>query len=976
MKKRNLILLFLGVGLLGLQSQTLISTSFESADNYNIGTIHNKNKWTVTSGTGEIVSNADYIKDGNQALKISSTTTAIQADHIAYPSNAIALSGDVYLDFWIKLISYPSVNFGISGYDLGTLTNRSFLLEFQPNGKIKLFDGSSGWATQPVYGINTWKRISIKIDNSATKCQYAIDGVVINKLFTFREIKTGATTFDFHSLRFIMDAGTANVAIDNIYIGSSPIPDIVFQSSSTERTITLNQPNYGAITLTPSKTKYELNEQVTASISIPEHYVFSGWSGNLSGTDNPKTFTVSGNMTIGATVIIDAANPPAQSTINVNQPIGATITLTPQQASYYNGTSISAQLTLQSGYQFNGWTGSLSGTNNPKTFLLNGNMTIGADVSEIQISSTKRIVTNVTQFKEAIAAMNPGDTVYVLDGTYALGGVKINRGGSGLKPIIIKSANLHGAKISGACSFSLSAVSHLTFEGFDIDIEPMSTIFKMEGCSYVRITRNWMKMKTLSTTQTSKWITVGEIWENPVCNSHHNRIDHNLFDGKYDSGAWVVIDGSHGVVPDISKYDRIDHNIFRNNTPRLANEKETLRIGVSDLSNLNSFTVVENNLFEDCDGDPEYVSIKSCSDTVRFNTFRRCLGTLSLRHGNNSVVEGNFIFGEGKTGVFEGSTIGCGGIRVYGMNHKIFNNYMEGLTGSKWDAACTITNGDVTNTSTSLTSHFLPENIVFNFNTLVNNVSNIEIGFDNNASYGKAPKNCKIENNIVLANVNPIIKSFSSTSLAGVSFSNNIMFSTGSSSLGLTGISESQIKTINPELIKTNCRANNANCIFVTPFEIYKLSGNSPAINNSIGNNIPVTDMEGQVTEGIRDIGADEYNGNAAIKNGPLNNLHVGPSAPEQYLYEQNTTDTKSIVLPGKAQVFVNKSNKNLSIVFPQLLRESAHVLILNSLGQILSNSKIAPNTQQADIDINTNGLILCKIKYQDKIESFKLIIQ
>ncbi len=959
-----------------IKAQTLINTSFESSDNYNIGTIHTKNKWTVTSGTGEIVSTADYIKDGNQALKISSSSSAIQVDHIAYPSNAIALTGDVYLDFWIKLISYPSVNFGISGYDLGTLTNRSFLLEFQTNGKIKLFDGSSGWATQPVYGINTWKRISIKIDNSGTKCQYAIDGVVINKLFSFREIKTGATTFDFHSLRFIMDAGTANVAIDNIYIGSNPIPDIVFQSSSTERTISLSQPTYGTITLTPSKTKYELNEQVTASISIPEHYVFSGWSGNLTGTENPKIFTVSGNMTIGATVIVDAANPPAQSTIIVNQPVGATITLTPQQTSFYNGTSISAQLTLQSGYQFNGWAGSLAGKTNPVNFVINESMTIGADVSEIQVSSTKRIVSNVTQFKEAIAAMNPGDTVYVLDGIYALGGVKINRGGSGLKPVIIKSANLHGAKITGASSFSLSAVSYVTFEGFEFDIEPMSTIFKMEGCSYVRITRNWMKMKTLSTTQTSKWITVGEIWENPVCNSHHNRIDHNLFDGKYDSGAWVVIDGSHGLVPDISKHDRIDHNIFCKNTPRVANEKETLRIGVSDLSNLNSYTVVENNLFEDCDGDPEYVSIKSCSDTVRFNTFRRCLGTLSLRHGNNSVVEGNFIFGDGKTGLFEGSTIGCGGIRVYGMNHKIFNNYMEGLTGSKWDAACTITNGDVTNTSTSLTSHFIPENILFNFNTLVNNVSNIEIGFDNNASYGKAPKNCRIENNIVLANVNPIIKSFSPTSLAGVSFSNNIMFSTGTSSLGLTGISESQIKTINPELVKTNCRANNANCNFVAPFEIYKLSGTSPAINNSIGNDIPLFDMERQPTITIRDIGADEYNGNDEVKIGPLNNSHVGPSAPEQYSYEQNSTDTKSIVLSGKTLVFVNKTNKNLSIVFPQLLRESARVLIINSLGQILSNSKIAPNTQQAEIEINTTGIILCKIEYKEKIESYKLIIQ
>jgi len=93
--------------------------------------------------------------------------------------------------------------------------------------------------------------------------------------------------------------------------------------------------------------------------------------------------------------------------------------------------------------------------------------------------------------------MNPGDTILVSDGNYALGSVKVNRGGSELKPIIIKSANLHGARITGSSTFTLSAISYVTFEGFDIDIEPMSTIFKMEGCSYVRITRNWLKMKTL-----------------------------------------------------------------------------------------------------------------------------------------------------------------------------------------------------------------------------------------------------------------------------------------------------------------------------------------------------------------------------------------------------------------------------------------------------------------------------------------------
>ncbi|MEO0875758.1 MAG: chondroitinase-B domain-containing protein, partial [Bacteroidota bacterium] len=45
------------------------------------------------------------------------------------------------------------------------------------------------------------------------------------------------------------------------------------------------------------------------------------------------------------------------------------------------------------------------------------------------------------------------------------------------------------------------------------------------------------------------------------------------------------------------------------------------------------YTIVEHNLFEDCDGDPEIVSVKSCDNIIRHNTFLASYGTLSLRHG-------------------------------------------------------------------------------------------------------------------------------------------------------------------------------------------------------------------------------------------------------------------------------------------------------------------------------------------------------
>lgn len=881
-----------------LQAQTAIRTSFEEVDGYSVGSIHNVSGWKLTSGTAAVVTDEVFLYDGEQALRTSATSSALQAEHIAFTSNTDGLGWGnvVYADMFVKLLSLPSVNYAITGYDLASSSHRSFMVEFQPNSKIKIYDGSSGWATQPAYSINEWIRLSFRIDNGAGTYQVAVNGSTLDKVFVFREIRNSATTFDYHSIRFSMSSGNCNVAVDKLYVGTDALEDVSFSASEVFFTVNIQQPVAGTIELNPFKEQYLMNEEVTASLSLSSGYEFMGWTGDLAGVDNPRTFRVQKNMTIGATVA--DSNAPGEV----------------------------------------------------------------------------RSVNSVTQFKDALSKMNPGDTVLVLNGDYNLGSTKITRGGTPSRPIVIKSANLHGARITGKSALTLSYQNYVTYEGFDFDVEPVSTIVKLEGCSYVRITRNKFRMQKLSDTQSSKWITIGDLWENPVCNSHHNRIDHNLFEGKYDVGAWLVIDGSHGTVPDISKYDRIDHNIFRNNTPRVANEKETIRIGVSDLGLLNSYTTVENNLFEDCDGDPEIVSVKSCSNIIRNNTFRRCLGTLSLRHGHNTIVSGNFFFGEGKTEQFNGSEIGCGGIRVYGMNHQIFNNYFEGLTGSKWDAAITITNGDVANTSTNLTSHFLPENIVFAHNTLVNNVSNIEIGFDNNGNYGRAPKNCRIVNNLIVSSTNPIIKSFSPTSLAGVSFESNLMQISETATIGLVSHTSEQLVVTDAMLEKTTCRAPGANCNNITLHELFKLKINSPAINAAISYTNATFDFEGQPAVGVRDIGADEFNAEAMIMNAPMDEATAGPFALEVYGLE--STAFTGINNMNYKMVIVSKNpfKETVRVQLPEAYSGNAIIRVFDSSGVQKKQETVLLQSGKMLLNIEVKGVLFCIIEAKDQFYKFKLI--
>lgn len=403
----------------------------------------------------------------------------------------------------------------------------------------------------------------------------------------------------------------------------------------------------------------------------------------------------------------------------------------------------------------------------------------------LPVMGKTHLITTSLQAKTALPAALPGDTFLLADGDYALSWLKIKCVGTEQEPIVIKAQNLLKARVVQAGCITLENAAYVEFHGLDFDMPATSSFFKLQGAHHIRISHNRFQMSVDKEGQTSKWILVGDLWENNTCASGYNRIDHNLFLNKADGGALIVIDGAHGTPGGISVHDHIDHNIFRGNGPRVANEKETVRIGVSDLSMDTAYTVVEYNLFEDCDGDPEVVSVKSCCNIVRNNTFRRCLGTLCLRHGFGNTAEGNLFFGEGKTAMYEEGVIGCGGIRVYGKDHIIRDNYMEGLTGFKWDPAIALTNGDATNSVSTAAKHFLPENVVVSGNTFVRCASTLEVGFTNNDKYSKKPKSCRFEDNMIVADTQAVTVHTAMTN-SNIVYVNNRIYLEDKGSVGMS----------------------------------------------------------------------------------------------------------------------------------------------------------------------------------------------
>mgnify|MGYP000718723951 CR=1 FL=1 len=366
-------------------------------------------------------------------------------------------------------------------------------------------------------------------------------------------------------------------------------------------------------------------------------------------------------------------------------------------------------------------------------------------------------VTNTFELNQALSEAEPGDQIILKDGTYISDIIPVHeKSGMPNAPITISAENEGRAEIGGNTGFYFNKCSNITLEGLKITAsgreysENLTRVLWFESCNHMRITRCYFKINETADRTTFILISGEE--------SHHHRIDRNVFDGKHRSGLVLDITGG---ASQVSQYDIVEYNHFMDNTPRIENGKETIRIGLSGLQNSSSFSVIQHNLFEDCSGEPEIISIKACDTEVRYNTFRNSQGQVVLRHGDrNKVYENFFIADDGKPDE--------GGVRVYGNDHKIFNNYMQGLTST----VVQIDKGNA-HTTGKLTAAWTPRRIEVSANTMIDCDENIEIG----KRYIYDPEDCIVANNIIVGSKGYLIYDY--TESQTTIFKGNVVYPKG-----------------------------------------------------------------------------------------------------------------------------------------------------------------------------------------------------
>ncbi len=269
---------------------------------------------------------------------------------------------------------------------------------------------------------------------------------------------------------------------------------------------------------------------------------------------------------------------------------------------------------------------------------------------------------SVTDIPAAVAQAKPGDILLVRNGEYPDRELSLSGAGAKDKPIIVRAETPGGVIFTAGSSIDIDG-EWITLDGFLFTkgASPRKEVISVFGshCHLVNCVID--SYNPADPKKEDKWVAL---------RGDHHIVENCTFKNKTSRSVTLTV---------WREGNKVDNHLIRKNhfldRPKGAesNGYETIRIGTSDTASSDSMTTVSENLFQRCDGEMEIISVKSGKNIISGNTFDECAGTLTLRHGNGNTVERNLFLGKNKKET--------GGIRIYGVGHRIGGNVIIGTTG-------------------------------------------------------------------------------------------------------------------------------------------------------------------------------------------------------------------------------------------------------------------------------------------------------
>jgi hypothetical protein len=175
-----------------------------------------------------------------------------------------------------------------------------------------------------------------------------------------------------------------------------------------EYTLDVSVEGEGSVAKDPDQSTYLYGEWVSLTATAESGWSFAGWSGDLSGMDNPTGITMNDDKVVTATFTQD------EYTLDVSVEGEGSIAKDPDQSTYLYGASVSLTATADPGWSFAGWSGDLSGMDNPAVVTMDGNKVITGTFTQ------EEYTLNVSVDGEGSIAKDPDQSTYLYGASVSL----------------------------------------------------------------------------------------------------------------------------------------------------------------------------------------------------------------------------------------------------------------------------------------------------------------------------------------------------------------------------------------------------------------------------------------------------------------------------------------------------------------------------------------------------------------------------
>lgn len=417
-------------------------------------------------------------------------------------------------------------------------------------------------------------------------------------------------------------------------------------------------------------------------------------------------------------------------------------------------------------------------------------------------------VKTVDEFNSAVKVVKPGQTIELANGVWNDAELLFNAIGETENPIKLSAETKGSVTLEGQSRLRIGG-KHLIVEGlvFTNGYTATSEVisFKEKKGVYAnncRVTEcvidNYNSPERFKTTT---WIAIY---------GKENRVDHCYLVDKRGSGVTMTVRMVDEACRDNNHM--IDYNYFGFRQNLGSNGGETLRLGTSHYSLSECGSTVKNNYFEYCDGEHEIISNKSCGNRFEGNTFMECRGTLTYRHGNDNVAEGNFFFGNGKEHT--------GGIRIINKRNKAINNYFSDLKGYRFRGALVIMNG-VPNSV--INRYHQVDGGVFENNTFID-CDHVQLCSGSDLERSAVPINSRVENNLFYhSERNSVFTVYDD--ISGIEFKNNYVSNNIQDKVGSISPKKMEIVTNSNGIKQIKIDGVQAGCTLQKPTADSKVCG-------------------------------------------------------------------------------------------------------------------------------------------------------